>query len=73
MKERGFSLIELIIVLVILGLSLSLVTPSLSRFSKAVELKAAAKKISGILRYYRSEAIQQGKVHRLFSTPICGR
>lgn len=65
MKDKGFSLIELIIVLVIVGLSITLVTPSLSRFSKAVELKAATKKISGILRYYRSEAIQQGKVHQI--------
>ena len=65
MKEKGFSLIELVIVLVIVGLSISLVTPSLSRFSKTIELKAAAKKISGILRYYRSEAIQQGKVHQV--------
>lgn len=65
MKNKGFSLMELVIVLVILGLSISLVTPSLSRFSKTIELKAAAKKISGILRYYRSEAIQQGKVHQV--------
>ncbi len=65
MKEKGFSLIELVIVLVIVGLSISLVTPSLSRFSQTIELKAATKKISGILRYYRSEAIQQGKVHQV--------
>lgn len=69
MKEKGFSLIELVIVLVIVGLSISLVTPSLSRFSQAVELKAATKKISGILRYYRSEAIQQGKVHQVLFDP----
>jgi Tfp pilus assembly protein FimT len=56
---------ELVIVMVILGLSITLVTPNLSRFSKAIELKAATKKISGILRYYRSEAIQQGKVHQV--------
>lgn len=65
MKKKGFSLIELVIVLVIAGLSISLVTPSLSRFSQTIELKAATKKISGILRYYRSEAIQQGKVHQV--------
>jgi prepilin-type N-terminal cleavage/methylation domain-containing protein len=64
-KDKGFSLIELVIVLVIIGLSISLVMPYLSRFSKTIELKAAAKKISGILRYYRSEAIQQGKVHQV--------
>jgi general secretion pathway protein H len=68
-RNKGFSLIELVIVMVILGLSLSLVTPYLSRFSKTIELKAATKKISGILRYYRSEAIQQGKVHQILFDP----
>ena len=65
MKDKGFSLIELVIVMVIVGLSLTLVMPNLSRFSNTIELKAATKKISGILRYYRSEAIQQGKVHQV--------
>lgn len=65
MKDKGFSLIELVIVLVILGLSITLVTPYLSRFSKTVEVKAATKKVSGILRYYRSEAIHQGKVQQV--------
>ena len=65
MKDKGFSLMELVIVMVILGLSVTLVTPYLSRFSKTIELKAATKKVSGILRYYRSEAIQQGKVYQV--------
>ena len=69
MRNKGFSLIELVIVMVIVGLSITLVTPYLSRFSKTIELKAATKKISGILRYYRSEAIQQGKVHQVLFDP----
>jgi len=64
-KRKGFTLIEMVIVMVILGLSITLVTPYLSRFSRTIELRAAAKKISGILRYYRSEAIQQGKVYQV--------
>ena len=69
MKNKGFSLIELVIVLILISLSISLVTPALSRFSKTVELKAAVKKVSGILRYYRSEAVQKGKVHRVLFDP----
>lgn len=65
MKSRGFSLLEVIVVLVLLSLSFALVAPSLSRFSKSVELKAAAKKVAAILRYYRSEAIHQGKVYQV--------
>jgi len=65
-KNKGFSLIEVIVVLLITSLAIALVAPSLSRFSSTVELKAAAKKVSTILRYYRSEAINQGKVYQIF-------
>jgi general secretion pathway protein H len=64
-KSRGFSLIELMIVLILISLSISLVAPSLSRFSKNIELKAAAKKISAILRYYRNEAVHRGRVQQV--------
>ncbi len=65
MKNRGFSLIEMVVVLVLISLSIALITPSLSRFSKRIELKATAKKVSGILRYFRSESIQKGKVYQI--------
>lgn len=65
MKNRGFSLIEVIIVLVLISLSAALVVPGFSRFSKSVELRATAKKVSGILRYYRNEAVQKGKVYQI--------
>jgi type II secretion system protein H len=68
-KERGFSLIELVVVLVLLSLSVALIAPSLSRFSKSVELKAAAKKVAAILRYCRSEAINKGKVYQVILDP----
>jgi type II secretion system protein H len=66
MKSKGFSFIELIVVLVLISLSVALVAPTLSRFSKSVELKAAAKRVSAILRYSRSEAINKGKVYQVF-------
>ena len=62
MRNKGFSFLEIMVVLVILSLSISLVTPSLSQFFRTVELKGAAKKVSGILRYGRSEAINKGLV-----------
>lgn len=69
MKDKGFSLIEMVVVLVLLGLSVALVTPSLSRFSRTVELKGAAKRISAILRYSRSEAVHHGKVYQVLFDP----
>jgi type II secretion system protein H len=68
-KNRGFSMIELIVVLLILTLSAALVTPALSRFSRTIELKGAVKKVSGILRYYRSEAVHKGVVYQVLFNP----
>jgi general secretion pathway protein H len=65
MKDRGFSLFELLVVLILLSLSLALVAPSLSRFLRTVELKGAAQKVSGILRNSRSEAVNKGKVYQV--------
>jgi type II secretion system protein H len=65
MKSKGFSLIELLVVLILLSLSLALVAPSLSRFSRTVELRGAAQKISGILRNCRSESVNKGKVYQV--------
>ena len=64
MKNRGFTFIEVMVVLILISLSVLLVTPSLSRFSKTAELKGAAKKISAILRHCRSQAANQGKVYQ---------
>jgi type II secretion system protein H len=73
MRNRGFSFIELMVVLVILSLSISLVTPSLSRFLRTVELKGAAKRVSGILRHCRSEAVNKGLVYQvLFDSDLRG-
>ena len=64
-KKKGFTLIELLVVLTVLALGLVLVYPSFGRMSQSVELKAAAKKVSSILRYYRSEAVQKGRVFQV--------
>jgi general secretion pathway protein H len=63
--EKGFTLLELIVVLTLLSLGLVLLYPSFGRISQRVELSAAAKKIATILRYYRSEAVQKGLVFQV--------
>ena len=65
MRNKGFSLIELMVVLILISFSISLIAPSLSRFSRSVELKGVTKKISGILRYCRSEAVNKGQVYQV--------
>jgi type II secretion system protein H len=68
-KDRGFSLIEVMVVLILISLSTYLVTPFFARFSKTVELKGAVKKISAILRYGRSEAVNRGRVYQVLFDP----
>ena len=56
---------ELIIVMIFISFSMALVAPSLSRIAKTIELKTTAKRVSGILRYYRSEAVNKGRVYQI--------
>ncbi len=65
MKNKGFSLMELVVVLIFISLSIALVTPSLWRFSKGIELKSATKKVSAILRYCRSEAVNKERIFQV--------
>lgn len=67
--KRGFVLIELIIVMIIFGLSLIIISPSLSRFAKTAELRSTAQKIGAILRHSRSEAIHKGKICQVVLRP----
>jgi len=64
MKKRGFSLLELMVVLILMSVTIALVAPSLSRLSRTVELKGAVKKVSAILRYCRSEAANRGQTYQ---------
>jgi prepilin-type N-terminal cleavage/methylation domain-containing protein len=65
MKTRGFTLIEVVIVLILISLSAALVIPGFARFAKSVELRATAKKVSGLMRHYRNEAVQRGRVYQV--------
>jgi general secretion pathway protein H len=56
-RGRGFTLVELLVVLVIIGLALGLVTTSLSRSVSGAELRSAARNLAASLRYTRTQAI----------------
>ncbi len=55
-NTRGFTLLELIVVLMIVGLMSILVVPKLAGPLGDLDLKTAAQKISASLRYARSQA-----------------
>jgi len=56
-KEQGFTLIELIIMLVIVILGFSAIGISISSGNDAAEIKAAARDIVSALRYARGQAL----------------
>ena len=56
-RTRGFTLVELLVVLVIATLVLALVGTSISRSISGAEMRTAARKVAASLRYTRTHAI----------------
>lgn len=64
-RPRGFTLVELLVVMVIVALVLALVGTSLSRSVTGAEMRTAARKVAANLRYTRTQAILQ-KAEQVF-------
>lgn len=60
-RRRGFTLVELLVVLAIAVLAMTTVPPLFSAAMPGVELKAAARRTLSSLRLARELAIRQGK------------
>jgi type IV fimbrial biogenesis protein FimT len=56
---RGFSMMELLIVIAIVGILTSLALPSMTEFVRDQRVKAATQDVFGTLLYARSEAIKR--------------
>lgn len=59
--KKGFSLLELLVVLFIMGLSISLVAPAMMGGVDKLRLNTASRELSASLRYARSLAVSLGK------------
>ncbi|MDD5758547.1 MAG: GspH/FimT family protein [Desulfobulbaceae bacterium] len=59
---RGFSLIELLVVLVLIGIMAGVAAPPMGRFLDSLEFKKQTGKIMAAIRYARLKAITEGKV-----------
>ena len=60
---RGFSLVELMIVLAVMSLLLMFAAPRMAGNLTGLTLKTAAKKTAGMVRYARSQAVATGVPH----------
>jgi len=63
-KSEGFTLIELTIIIVILGVMLSLIIPRLGELGEA-NLKRSARHLTGMIRFLRDESQATKAVYRL--------
>lgn len=59
--QRGFTLLEILLVLALLGLAYALVPPFIAVGGSTTELKAAARKVAAGLRLARTQAILHGQ------------
>jgi len=59
--EKGFTLIELMIVIVIMGSILALAAPRIGRSLEKMRLRSASRELSAVLRYTRQMAISRKK------------
>ena len=61
MRQSGFTLIELIAVIVILALMFGLLVPNLDRVSPKYSIRAVARRIASTIEEVRSQAAWEGK------------
>lgn len=69
-RQGGFTLIEVIVVLAILGLSLSLLSQRIAPRSTGLELRAAAGEVRGLLAAARASAIARNHVVAVVFDPV---
>lgn len=74
-RERGFTLVELAITLVVLAVLVTLAAPSFTNMTQRNRLTAAANEVSAILQVARMDAISRGQAVTVCPSPdgsTCG-
>ncbi len=61
MRVRGFTLLEILVMLVVIGITISFVTLSIGVGGRPVELQAEAEKLTGMLQLALEESVLTGK------------
>jgi prepilin-type N-terminal cleavage/methylation domain-containing protein len=72
-QHRGFTLLELVLVMVVVCTALAMAAPSLSGWSRGAKLRDAADQFFAVTRYARAESASSCQVHRLYVDPSAGR
>jgi len=64
-STRGFTLFELILVMLIMTIAMAIVAPSLAEFLHSRKSTNAVNQILALARHARAQALAEGKVYRL--------
>lgn len=59
--SQGFTLVELVVVIAVIGVMLGLLVPNLGLFSREGDLRAAVRALAGLLAEGRNEAMMSGQ------------
>ena len=68
-RRRGFTLLELILVMLIMTVVLAMVAPSLSGFGAGREAEYAGAQLISVAHWAREQAVSEGRVYRLNFNP----
>jgi type IV fimbrial biogenesis protein FimT len=60
-SQRGFTMIELMIVLAVTGVLMAIAMPDFARATRSIQLSHQAKEMSGAIKLARAEAIRRGQ------------
>ena len=58
---RGFTLIEIIVTMVIVGMAMALVAPAINAGSRARDVRSAVREVTGAMRSMQTEAVRTGQ------------
>lgn len=68
-RERGFTLVELLIVITIVGAGITLVAPGLRAYWQAQKIRGEAARLTGVLNAARARAASMNEVVRITFSP----